>query len=265
MPSSPPRVTWLPSWIKVPSKFDLETVFEVDDYVYFYSESLTDERTDAEVAGLVQMLELDAPQRILDLGCGFGRHANRLAALGHSVVGVDYMPGFLDMARATAQAMGVAVDYRQGDMRDLQAENEFDRVLILFTAFGYFSDEENARVLANVSRALKPGGLLGFDLPNRDMTLKNLVPAIVVEKEGNLMINRNSFDMVAGRWDNQRIVIRDGVRRDKPFSIRLYNAGEIRQLLAAAGLEVIKLCAGWRGQPLTAESGGMAVVARKVA
>jgi len=243
--------------------FDLNDVFEVDDYVYFYSEALTDERTDAEVAGLVQMLELHAPLRILDLACGFGRHANRLAALGHSVVGIDYMPGFLEMARATAQAMGVTVDYRQGDMREPFGEDEFDRVLLLFTSFGYFTDEENARVLANVSRALKPGGLLGVDMHNRDAALKFLVPASVLEKEGNLMIDRSSFDVMTGRWVNRRIVIRDGVRRDKPFSVHCYNAGEIRQLLAAAGLETVKLCAGWRGQPLSAESGGMAVVARK--
>lgn len=243
--------------------FDLETVFEVDDYVYFYREWLTDERTDAEVAGLVQTLDLGSPLRILDLACGYGRHANRLAALGHSVVGIDYMAGFLALARTSAQALGVAVDFRQGDMRDLQAESEFDRVLILFTAFGYFSDEENARVLANASRALRPGGLLGLDAPNRDMALKTLAPAVVVEKEGNLLIDRNSFDTATGHLTNRRIVIRDGIRRDKPFSIRLYNPGEMRHLLAAAGLEVRGMYSGWSGEPLSSESRRMAIVARK--
>jgi SAM-dependent methyltransferase len=243
--------------------FDPESVFEVDDYLYFYGDWLTDDRSDAEVDGLVQMLALDEPRRILDLACGFGRHANRLAARGHSVVGIDYTPGFLDLARAAAQKMGVEVDYRQGDMRTLDLQDEFDRVLILFTAFGYFSDEENAAVLANVARALKPGGLLGFDLPNRDVTLKTLVPAFVEEKEGNLMINRSSFDPLTGRWINRRIVVRDGVRRDKPFFVRLYNYTEIRDLLAAAGLEVQSVCANWRGEPFAAESRGMAIVARK--
>jgi SAM-dependent methyltransferase len=244
--------------------FDLEAVFEVDDYLYFYAETLTEERSEAEVAGLVQVLDLSAPMRILDLACGFGRHANRLAALGHSVVGIDYMPGFLEIARAEAQRMGVLVDYRQGDMRTLDIRDEFDRVLILFTTFGYFSDEENASVLANASRALMPGGLLGVDLPNRDMALKTLVPAQVEEKEGNLMINRMSFDPVSGRFMNRRIVIRDGARRDKPFSIRLYNLAEIGQLLAEAGLELQEVYASWKGQPLSSDSPGMAVVARKL-
>lgn len=244
--------------------WDLEAVFEVDDYLYFYGDRLTEQRSDAEVDGLVQLLDLKASMRILDLACGFGRHANRLAALGHSVVGIDYMPGFLEIARLHGQRMGVEVDYRQGDMRSLNMRAEFDRVLILFTTFGYFSDEENARVLANASRALKPGGLLGLDMLNRDMALKNLVPAQVDEKEGNLMINRMSFDPVSGRWINRRIVIRDGVRRDKPFSIRLYNLSEIRHLLAEAGLELETVCADWRGQALSTDSRAMAIVACKL-
>ena len=71
--------------------FDLGAVFEVDDYMAVYSDDLTDERSDAEVASLGDLLELDSPMQILDLACGFGRHANRLAALGHSVTGIDVM------------------------------------------------------------------------------------------------------------------------------------------------------------------------------
>jgi len=245
------------------SGFDIENVFSVDDYLYFYSESLTDERSDAEVEALVRLLEIDRPLRILDLACGFGRHANRLAALGHTVTGVDIMPGFLDLARAGAATQGVKVDYRQADMRQLEFEDEFDRVILMFTAFGYFSDEENLCVLQKVARALKPGGLFGFDLPNRDVTLKTWNPAFIDEKEGNFMLNRMSFDMRSGRMNNQRVLIRDGVRKDKPFSIRLYNATEIQALLESAGLQVQSMVGNWQGQPLSSEMRGMVVIAKK--
>ena len=95
------------------------------------------------------------------------------------------------------------------------------------------------------------------------MALKTLVPAMVTEKEGNLMIDRNSFDPITGRTLNRRIVIRDGIRRDKPHAVRFLNPSEIGQLLAAAGLEVHAMVAGWNGQPLTPESRRIAVVARK--
>ena len=68
----------------------------------FYSEKLTEERTDKEVNFLVRVPELDKPKRILDLACGFGRHAIKLAELGHNVVGIDMMEGLLDIARKSA-------------------------------------------------------------------------------------------------------------------------------------------------------------------
>jgi SAM-dependent methyltransferase len=240
-----------------------EKVFEVDDYLYFYGDMLTDELSDRQVAALVRLLELDQPMHILDLGCGHGRHANRLAALGHQVTGFDRSPGFLELARQDAAARGVQVEYRLGDMRQLDYDQAFDRALMMFTVFGYFSDEENLRVLQNIARALKPGGKLLFDIPNRDVFLIGFRQDAVSEKEGNLMIDRNSFDMATGRSYNRRIIIRDGVRRDKPFSVRLYNACEARDLLRQAGLELEQIYSRWEAQPLSTESRRMVIIARK--
>lgn len=243
--------------------FDFDAVFEVDDYLYFYSDALTDERTEAEVAAIQGYLELDHPVAILDLACGFGRHTNRLAALGHRLTGVDRSPGFLEIARQDATRRGVQVDYRQGDMREIQFLNEFDRVLLAFTAFGYFEDDVNSLVLKKIQNALKPGGLLIFDTLNRDLFLKLILPYIVTEKEGNLMIDRNTFDPITGRSYNRRITIRDGVRKDKPFFVRLYNPNEIQELLQKAGFEMYKIYGGWENQPLSIDSRRMVIIARK--
>jgi SAM-dependent methyltransferase len=242
--------------------FNLEAVFEVEDYLFAYGDELTDARSDAEVAWVVRLLEVDRPMKILDLACGFGRHAVRLAALGHAVTGVDYTPGFLALARQKAAEMGLQVDFRQGDMREVSCVGEFDRALLLFTSFGYFEDSENERVVRNMARALKPGGWLMLDIPNRDTVLKDLPPADVIEKDGGLLINRLSFDVLTGRFHNRRIVIRDGIRKDKPFSIRLYNASEMRDLLDRAGLVDHKLL-GEDDQPLSARSRRMVVIARR--
>ena len=243
--------------------FDFDAVFEVDDYLYFYQDMLTDERTDAEVAAIVKLLDLQAPTKILDLACGFGRHANRLAALGHQVSGVDLFPGFLEIARKDAERRNVKVDYRQGDMRHIEDRETYDLVLLLFTAFGYFEEEENLLVLCKISQALKPGGLLLMDAPNRDTVTKGSLPYIVTEKEGNLMIDRITFDTLIGRMQNQRIVIRDGVRRDKPFSIRVYNPTEITALLQRAGLQLEQFFGDWDGQSLNPDGRRMIILARK--
>ena len=62
--------------------FDFDAVFDVDDYLFFYRDTLTEEVSQRQVDFLVEALDLDEPCDILDLACGFGRHANRLAALG---------------------------------------------------------------------------------------------------------------------------------------------------------------------------------------
>ena len=223
----------------------MTSVFDVDDYMYFYGDMLTDEVTDRQVAALVEMLALDRPMRILDLACGFGRHANRLAALGHQVTGFDLTPGFWRLPGATRGAAVCSVDYRLGDMRQLDFDQAFDRVLMMFTAFGYFDDEENLLVLRSIARPSSRGGRLVFDIRNRDVFLVDLRHDIVTEKEGNLMIDRHTFDIATGRLYNRRIVIRDGVRRDKPFFVRMYNATEIRDLLRLAGMELEQIYGGW--------------------
>jgi SAM-dependent methyltransferase len=242
--------------------FDLDNVFEVDDYMYVYRDVLTGERSDAEIATLAKLLELDTPMKILDLACGFGRHANRLAALGHTVTGIDFNPAFLKIARQQAKQMGVKVEYHLADMRQIDFVEEFDRVVMLFTSFGYFEDGENERVVENIARALKPGGLLGFDIPNRDGVVKDVPISDVIEKDGNLIINRLSFDVLTARFHNRRIVIRDGIRKDKPHAIRIYTATEIRDLLNRAGLGVNKIL-GYDGKPLSTRSQAMMIIARK--
>jgi SAM-dependent methyltransferase len=223
--------------------FDFEAVFDVEDYLYFYGDSLTGKGTDQQVETLVSALGLDRPLKILDLACGYGRHANRLAVLGHQVTGVDLTEGFLELARKDAL------------MRDV--------VLCLFTAFGYFDDEENLGVLQQVVRALKPGGRFVLDIQNRDFFMKIMLPAIVNEKEGNLMVDRTYFDIETGRLYNRRFVIRDGIRRDKPFFVRLYSLTEIRPLLRHAGLIIDRVLGSWDGQPISLDSGRMIIIARK--
>ncbi|OGO63147.1 MAG: methyltransferase type 11, partial [Chloroflexi bacterium RBG_19FT_COMBO_47_9] len=204
-----------------------------------------------------------SPKKILDLACGFGRHSNRLAALGHSMTGIDLIPDFLEIARKDAIQRKVEVQYQPGDMRNINFNDEFDAVMLLFTAFGYFTDEENLQVLINIKNALKTGGLLIFDSLNRDSINTVTRPFFVVEKEGNMMIDRLSFDSLQGRFYNKRIVLREGIRKDKPFFVRLYNPNEIKNIFTQIGLELQHIYGGWDAKEFSADSPRMVVIAQK--
>ncbi|PJD95028.1 MAG: hypothetical protein CK425_09795 [Parachlamydia sp.] len=129
---------------------------------------------------------MDHPLKILDLACGHGRHANPLAKLGHRVTGID-------------KRLGVKVDYIHADMRELDYKQIFDRIYVLFTDIGYFEEVENTLVFQKIFESLKPGGIFCFDSHNRDTFMANYQPMVVVEKEGNWMIDQLTFDGIAGR------------------------------------------------------------------
>ncbi|AEC52642.1 putative protein Methyltransferase type 11 [Pyrococcus sp. NA2] len=246
------------------SDFNIEEVFNVDDYMYFYSEKLTEERTQKEVEFLVKVLELREPKRILDLACGFGRHAIKLGELGHEVVGIDIIDGFLEIARKKAEKKGVNVKFMKGDMREINFEEEFDIVLLLYTSFGYFSDKENFKVLQNVYKALKPGGLFCLDVPNRDFVVRNLSPCSVLEKGEDFMIDMSSFDVLTGRMHVRRMIIRNNQRRVVEYSLRIYTYTELSEMLKRAGFKIEKVYGSFDGKELSLKTPRIIVVAQKV-
>jgi len=244
-------------------KVDWEAVFEPDDYLYFYYEGLGGEQREKEVNFIVKELNLAEGKLILDLACGYGRHANKLAALGHDVTGVDITEGFLEIAKKEAKEIGVKVRYILQDMREINFNNEFDCAISMSTAFGYFEDDENFKVLENVSRALKKGGLFLLDLTNRDFILRNFLPYIVIEKGKDYMIDINKFDPVEGKSYDRRVVFRNGVIKEKPFFVRQYAPTEIRDLLNKAGLKVQKIFGNYDSSPFNINTRRMIAIAVK--
>ena len=243
------------------SEFPREDAFD-EDYLYFYEELLTPERTAAEVELVWRLLELEPGLELLDLACGHGRIANALAERGVRVTGLDATPLFLDLARRDATERGVDVEYVEGDMRSIPWRERFDRVLCWFTSFGYFSDEENRAVLAGACGALKAGGLFAVELNHRDNLLGRYAEETVSERGEDRMIDRHRLDLRSGRSFDKRTVVRGGKTRTFEFSVRMFTAAELRDWLLAAGFSQAEPY-GEDVQPLTLEHRRMTLVARK--
>jgi SAM-dependent methyltransferase len=241
--------------------FDTQGLFD-EDYLHFYAAVLSDERTGAEVERIWTLLALEPGMEVLDLACGHGRIANRLAAHGCRVTGLDATPLFLDHARRDAAERGVRVDYVQGDMRELPWTGRFDRVVNWFTSFGYFDDAGNRRVIAQVARALRPSGRFALEVQHRDWIVGALLPAYMVERDGDLLIDRNRFDPLTGRIVTVRIIVRDGRVRRVPFFTRLFSFTELRDWLLQAGFATVDAY-GEDGAPLSPASRRLLAVARR--
>ena len=130
-------------------------------------------------------------QRILDVGCGTGRHAIELARRGYKVTGVDLSNSQLQRAKEKATEAKVKIDFIQKDARELEFENLFDMVIMLCE--GGFSlmetDEMNFKILQNAARALKEGGKFIFT------TLNALFPLYHSGETPSADSQNSSFDL----------------------------------------------------------------------
>lgn len=105
-------------------------------------------------------------RRLLDVGCGVGRHANSLAERGYSVLGVDRDLQAIESARSGGQP---GARYLCMDLRDLHRLVEsFDGALSLWASFGHFDAATNEVTLARIGARLRPGGRVLMDVYNRD-------------------------------------------------------------------------------------------------
>lgn len=106
--------------------------------------------------------------RVADVPCGFGRHAEALAELGYIVHGVDLYQIQEAKKRLSEKDSEVRnrITYEVGDMRTWKGHGDFDAYISLFSSFGYFSDEENERVIQNAAASVRIGGIIALDVRN---------------------------------------------------------------------------------------------------
>jgi SAM-dependent methyltransferase len=209
-----------------------------------------------------RLLDLRPDMSVLDLACGHGELANRLAARGCRVTGLDSSAVFLDRARADAAAAGVSIEYVAGDMRQIPWTRRFDRVINWSTAFGYFDDATNRAVLDGMVRTLRPGGRLAMDLDNLTAFLASYCPSrvVAVRENGDMLVDRYHLDALTGRFEAERTVIRSGRARQVNFVKRLFGFPELRDWLLAAGFAAVTGY-GEDGRPLTADHKRMIIIA----
>jgi SAM-dependent methyltransferase len=136
-------------------------------YSEAYDALYADKDYDAE-CDLLESIFHDAGRSVravLDLGCGTGAHAVRLAARGYEVTGVDLSEGMLSRARSRADAVGAAVELVQGDVRTVRLHRRFDAVVCMFAVLGYqTTDQDVLATLRTVREHLTSGGVFVFDV-----------------------------------------------------------------------------------------------------
>jgi SAM-dependent methyltransferase len=131
--------------------------------------------TEQEVDFLVDALGVEPGMRVLDVGCGPGRHALSLARRGVRVVGVDHSPDFVRLAREAATEEGLVVDFEELDVRDLDRPGEFDAVICLCQGgFGLLGGRDEPEVFARIASTVRPGGALAVSAFSAAFAVRHL-------------------------------------------------------------------------------------------
>lgn len=209
--------------------------------------------------------------KILDIGCGTGRHSIELAKRGYRITGVDLSESMLQRAREKAIEADVSVDFSQADARNLSFEAEFDLAIMLCEgAFPLMeTDEMNFQILQNAAKALKPGGKLIFTTLNGLFPLFHSVKDFLESnsEEGNATYAENNFDLMTFRdYNVTSFTDDDGIEHQTDSNERYYVPSEITWLLKSLGFKKIDIFGARLGEfnrshKLTTEDYEMLVIA----
>lgn len=248
-----------------------ESLFE--NYAQKYDKECYVQGTLGECDFIEQELKHNKNVRILDVGCGTGRHSIELTKRGYTVTGVDLSGNQIKRAREKAQEAGVTIDFQIQDARNLSFDSEFDLVIMLCE--GGFSlmetDEMNFQILKSAAKALKSKGMLIFTALNGLFPLFHSVNEFYksAQKEGQSQCKECSFDLMTFRDYNTAVIEDDsGNKRELKCNERYYVPSEITWLLKTLGFKKIdifgaKLGAYSRNNKLSTEDFEILVVAEK--
>ena len=227
----------------------------------------TADRTAAEVRYLHEVLEEYAPgRRVLDLGCGTGRHSSGLAAHGFQVTGLDVSPSALERARAEHGSED-GLTFLQHDVMTAQPwpVGEVDAVIFV-QGLGWGTDADQRRLLRRIRQCLAPGGVLVLDLSNLGAILRNFLATWQIATEHGSFAIRRDYLPTTGRIEGWfEHLPAEGSAISLWQSIRVYLVEQVIGLVKQCGFAVEAMHAEFdRDQPVTMDSRYVQLVCRAV-
>jgi len=242
------------------------------NYSRRYDKESFTQGTLGEVDFIEKEIDGNKSVRILDVGCGTGRHAIELALRGYSVKGIDLSLDQLERAKEKSKETGVEITFEQKDARDFCYPNQYN--LAIMMCEGAFSlmetDEMNFQILKNIYGSLAPKGKLIFTTLNGLFPLFHSVKDFINDNLEKAESSENTFDLMTFRDFSTFEIVDDlGVTKRLECNERYYVPSEITWLLKSLGFVNIaihgcKLGAFSREEKLTTEDYEMLVIAEKV-
>ena len=226
---------------------------------------LTVERTKAEIDFVTSVMDLPMGARVLDVGCGFGRHSVELARRGFDVLGIDPSAAMIAAAQARAEETAVSLQFQQAYAEQFVTDQLFDAAIALFTTLGQISMQgENSGLVRRVFDALKPGGWFVVEVPQRETAVTNLKTQEQYGAGERYTAVTRQFDAATQTINEQFRLVSPDETKTYSLRYRLYNCVELTALLEQTGFVVHGAYGNYEGEALADDHPIMIIVAQKV-
>ncbi len=232
------------------------------------------EDTDAKNGVIEKLLKKYKVRTVLDLTCGTGSQVFFLAKRGYEIVGADFSPVLLKIAREKAKKEKRNIRFIDGDMRNIRV-GSFDAAITMFNAVGHLTKSDFEKAMLNIHKNLKDGGIYLFDIFNLEAMTDEAVRDFSIHSHrriGDTQIHNvqcSTIDRKNGlltSYDNYTIQ----KNADKPtrinneFSLQIYTAKEVREMLARNGFKTLDQYGIDGSEFLKKKSTSVLTVAQKV-
>ncbi len=222
------------------------------------------QESERHVDFILNRLKLQGGERILDMGCGFGRLTLPLARRGFHLSGLDLSEYMLDLAREDAKAEGLAIDFGFCGLEEIPYWEEFDAAISTWNSFGYHEDEEGwLEIVENAFQALKPGGLFFLDVPNRLYEFDKMVFHQEFTRNGAKIVVDRMGDTAQNRINEKHAVTRGDQTTRYGVSYLVFTPGEVESMLRGVGFEIVDRAGDWDGRLLDEDSPRILITAVK--
>ena len=220
-----------------------------------------------QVAFFEQAIPLRKGCRVLDLACGYGRHAVALARKGYAVTGYDMSSEYIRAAEKAAGEADVDVSFERVDMRETNVADAFDVVLSLSTSLAFYDDDTNEDILRRIHAALTPGGVFVFDQANIFWLIEWLIKGgqggTSALPDGRTHHCTFSFDAARLVLSRRSVLEGDGKREEAGWDIRYYTLPELGTLLRHLGFRVRHVYGDYDGCPYALDSKRLITIAER--